>query len=252
LIKTRQNIYNSTNDIFKDFHEIRKSIELTLNDEKISFFIRTFAFSLFHQFSKKEHLAHSRDATNIIILSKNHNDHDLRENLSWDEIKRRINLHWLIIDNQSINSRLFYNHANNIETFAMITHRVTVGLSWTRARASNSRVGQDWTYLICPGGLNGFEFLSDELNRTSTFDRAGWSGSSSCPTGWIEQAYLSVERPTRISAHTKSSNWETNPRVDHQILPDELNWTNNSVRRVELNKQSCPSPSSGLARVSWP
>ncbi len=52
-IKTRQNIYNSTNDIFKNFHEIRESIELTLNDEEILLFIRAFAFSLFHQFAKK-------------------------------------------------------------------------------------------------------------------------------------------------------------------------------------------------------
>jgi hypothetical protein len=80
-IKTRQNIYNSTSDIFKNFHEIRESIELMLNDEKILFFIRTFAFSLFHQFSKKQHLVHSRDATSI-ILSKNDNDRNLRQNLS--------------------------------------------------------------------------------------------------------------------------------------------------------------------------
>jgi hypothetical protein len=129
---------------------------------------------------------------------------------------------------------------------------VTVGLGWTRARASNPRVGQGWTHLICPGGLDGFGFLSDGLNRTSTFGRAGWSDSGSCSTGWIGQVSLSVGRSTRISAHTKSSGWEANPRVGHQILPDGLDWTDNSVRRVELDKQSCPSPSPGLARVSWP
>jgi hypothetical protein len=133
----------------------------------------------------------------------------------------------------------------------VVFDRVAVGLGWTRARASNPRVGQGWTHLICPGGLDGFGFLSDGLDRTSTFGRADWSGSSSCPTDWIGQAYLSVGRSTRISAHTKSSDWKANPRVDHQILSDELNWTDNSVRRVELDKQFCPSPSSELARVSW-
>ncbi len=85
-IKTRQNIYNSANDIFKKFHEIRESIKLTSNDQKILLFIRAFAFSLFHQFSKKQHLTHSRDATSI-ILSKDDNDRNLRQNLSWDEVK---------------------------------------------------------------------------------------------------------------------------------------------------------------------
>jgi hypothetical protein len=90
-IKTRQSIYNSTSDIFKNFHEIRESIELTSNDEEISLFVRTFALSLLHQFSKKQHFAHSRDATNV-ILSENDDNRDLLENLSRDDIKRRINL----------------------------------------------------------------------------------------------------------------------------------------------------------------
>jgi hypothetical protein len=90
-IKARQNIYNSANDIFKDFHEIRESIELTSNDEKILLFVRTLALSLLHQFSKKQHLAHSRDATSV-ILSEDDDNRDLLENLSRDDIKRRINL----------------------------------------------------------------------------------------------------------------------------------------------------------------
>ncbi len=52
-IKSRLNIYNSTNEILKNFHEIRESIELTSNDEEIFLLVRTFALSLFHQFSKK-------------------------------------------------------------------------------------------------------------------------------------------------------------------------------------------------------
>jgi hypothetical protein len=120
-IKTRQNIYNSTNDIFKNFHEIRESIELTSNDEEILSLIRAFALSLFHQFSKKQHLAYSRDATSV-ILSENDDDRDLLENLSRDDIKRRINLQWLIIDTSSTNQKHFYNHANNIKTFATIAN----------------------------------------------------------------------------------------------------------------------------------
>jgi hypothetical protein len=90
-IKTRQSIYHSANDIFKSFHEIRELIELTSNDEKISLLVRTLAFSLLHQFSKKQHLAHSRDATSV-ILSEDDDNRDLLENLSRDSIKRRINL----------------------------------------------------------------------------------------------------------------------------------------------------------------
>jgi hypothetical protein len=90
-IKARQNIYNSANDIFKSFHEIRESIELTSNDEEIFFLVRTYALSLLHQFSKRQHLAHSRDATNV-ILSENDDNRDLLENLSRNDIQRRINL----------------------------------------------------------------------------------------------------------------------------------------------------------------
>jgi hypothetical protein len=121
LIKTRQNIYISTSNIFKKFHEIRESIELTLNDEEIFFFIRAFAFSLLHQFSKKQHLAHSRDATNV-ILNENDDDRDLLGNLSRNDIKRKINLQWLIIDTSSTNRRHFYNHADSIKTFATIAN----------------------------------------------------------------------------------------------------------------------------------
>ncbi len=90
-IKTRQNIYNSTSDIFKNFHEIRESIELTLNDEEIFLFIQTFAFSLLHQFLKRQHLAHSRDAMSV-ILSEDDDNRNLLENLSRNDIKRRIKL----------------------------------------------------------------------------------------------------------------------------------------------------------------
>jgi hypothetical protein len=90
-IKARQSIYHSANDIFKNFHEIRELIELTSNDEKISFLVRAFAFSLLHQFSKRQHLSQLRDATSV-ILSENDDNRDLLENLSRDSIKRRINL----------------------------------------------------------------------------------------------------------------------------------------------------------------
>ncbi len=120
-IKARQNIYHSASDIFKNFHEIRESIELTSNDEEILLLVRALAFSLLHQFSKKQHLAHSRDATNV-ILSENDDNRDLLENLSRDNIKRRINLQWLIIDTSSTNWRHSYNHADSIETFATIAN----------------------------------------------------------------------------------------------------------------------------------
>jgi hypothetical protein len=64
---------------------------LTSNDEEISLLVRTLALSLLHQFSKKQHLAHSRDATSV-ILSEGGDNRDLLENLSRDSIERRINL----------------------------------------------------------------------------------------------------------------------------------------------------------------
>jgi hypothetical protein len=45
--------------------------------------------------------------------------------LSRDDIKRRINLQWLIIDTSSTNWRHSYNHADNIETFATIANDTT-------------------------------------------------------------------------------------------------------------------------------
>jgi hypothetical protein len=99
---TRQNIYNSANDIFKNFHEVRESIELKSNDEKILLLIRAFALSLLHQFSKRQNFAHSRDATSVILSEDDDNRH-LLENLSRDDIKRKINLQWLIIDTSLIN-----------------------------------------------------------------------------------------------------------------------------------------------------
>jgi hypothetical protein len=75
--------------------------------------------------------------------------------------------------------------------------------------------------------------------------RAGRTGSSSCPTGWIghsrvtdgfesRQAYLSVGRLIRISTHTKISSWAANPilGLDGQFCFDGLGWTSKSVRRV--------------------
>jgi hypothetical protein len=97
---------------------------LTSNDEKISLLVRAFALSLLHQFSKKQHLAHSRDATNV-ILSEDDDNRDLLENLSRDSIERRINLQWLIIDTSSTDWRHSYNHVDSIETFATIADKTT-------------------------------------------------------------------------------------------------------------------------------
>jgi hypothetical protein len=90
-IRSRQSIYNSTNEIFENFHEIRESIELTSNDEEISLLVRTLALSLLHQFSKRQHLAHSRSATSV-ALNKDDNDRSLFKNLSRSDIERRVNL----------------------------------------------------------------------------------------------------------------------------------------------------------------
>jgi hypothetical protein len=129
--------------------------------------------------------------------------------------------------------------------------RVTVGLGWTRARASNPRVGQGWTYPSRPSGSDGLGFLSERVGRIGVFVRAGYSGSDFCPTNWIGQAYLFVGHSIRISAHTKISSWALKPWVEQSILSDGLSWTSNFVRRIDLGIKFCSSPSSELARVSW-
>jgi hypothetical protein len=122
--------------------------------------------------------------------------------------------------------------------------KVTVGLGWTRARASNPRVGQGWTHLICPRGLDGFGFLFDGLNRMIPSVRANWTDSGSCSTCWIGRAYLFVGHSTRILTHKKSRiEWsilELNDQscstgwAEQEILSDELTWVVNLVRARAL------------------
>jgi hypothetical protein len=89
----------------------------------------------------------------------------------------------------------------------LVKCRVIVELGWTRARASNPRVGQGWTYPSRPSGSDGLGFLSERVERVEVFVWANYSSSHFCSTNWIEQTYLSVEHSIRISTHTKISNW---------------------------------------------
>ncbi len=96
---------------------------------------------------------------------------------------------------------------------------MVVGLNWTRARAFNPRVGQGGTHSFCPGGLDGFGFLSGRIGRVRVLvrrvesDRSICSSNAQpefrpiqkarvgrptlglaikfCPTGWTKQAILS-------------------------------------------------------------
>jgi hypothetical protein len=98
-------------------------------------------------------------------------------------------------------------------------HRVAVGLGWTRARASNPRIGQGWTHSFCSRELNGFEFLFERIDRVRILvrrielnrhtcssstqfksrliqkSRIEWSilglNDQVCSTDWAEQAILS-------------------------------------------------------------
>ncbi len=112
--------------------------------------------------------------------------------------------------------------------------RVIVGLGWTRARASNPRFGQGWTQCLSPTGWTGQALLAERIDRIRVFVRRVGSNTAFRPTNWIGQAYLFVEHSTRISAHTKISDWAANSRVGPRILSDELDWTDNSVRRIDL------------------
>ncbi len=135
--------------------------------------------------------------------------------------------------------------------FSLCFTRVIVELSWTRARAFNSRFEQDWTYSSRPSESNELEFLSERIERIEIFVRTNYSSSNFCSTNWIEQTYLFVEHSIRISNHTKISSWIINCRIERSILFYELSWTSNFVRRIDLSDQSCSSPSSELARMFW-
>jgi hypothetical protein len=135
--------------------------------------------------------------------------------------------------------------------FLFIRRRITVELSWTRARAFNSRFEQNWTYLSRPSESNELGFLSERVERIEVFVRASYSSSNFCSTNWIEQTYLFVEHSTRISAHTKISSWALKSWVEQSSLPDEQSWASNFVRRIGLIIKFCSSPSTELAWVFW-
>ncbi len=108
--------------------------------------------------------------------------------------------------------------------------RSTLGLSRVGHRSPVRRVE--------PGS----PVLSERVERVRVFVRRVESNTAFRPTNWIGQAYLFVEHPTRISAHTKISGWAANPRVGPRILFDGLNWTDNSVRRIGLGDQTLSEP----------
>ncbi len=121
---------------------------------------------------------------------------------------------------------------------------MTVGLGWTRARASNPRFGQGWTQCLSPTGWTGQALLAERVDRVRVFVRRIESNTAFRSTNWIEQAYLFVEHSTRISAHTKISGWAANPKVEPRILFDGLDWTDNSVRRIDLDDHTLFEPES--------
>jgi hypothetical protein len=122
-----------------------------------------------------------------------------------------------------------------------VINKVNVELNWIRARMFYSRFEQNWTYSSRSSESNELRFLFERITRARIFVLRVESNMRFCLTSWIEQTYLFVEHSTRVLIHTKISSWAFKSWIEQSFLFDELNWTSNSVRRIDLNDQVCSS-----------
>jgi hypothetical protein len=118
--------------------------------------------------------------------------------------------------------------------------RPTLGLGRVGLGPSPDGLGR--VHRFCPGGLDGFGFLFDGLDRTQSSDRRVGSNRSICLSN--AQPEFRLIQKARIGRSILgliikfcSTDW-----TKQTTLSDGLAWV---IR-------SCPSPSPGLARVSWP
>ncbi len=132
-------------------------------------------------------------------------------------------------------------------------NRVAVGLSWTRARASNPRFEQGWVHSFCPKELNELEILFERIKRVRVLVRRIKSNRHTCSSNWIEQEFLFAR--TFNSSLLYESIFELSAQLTNRTIVLRFsNWvrTLSSVRRVDLSDQILFNPSPELARMSWP
>jgi hypothetical protein len=126
--------------------------------------------------------------------------------------------------------------------------RVVVGLSWTRARVSNPRFGQGWTYPSRPSGSDGLGFLSGRITRARTFvwriesDRHSCSSNAQSEFRLIQKAR--VERSILgLIIKFCSTDW-----TEQAILFAPELWASSGVLTLGLGFGFCPSNWVGLKK----
>ncbi len=87
-------------------------------------------------------------------------------------------------------------------------NRMTVGLSWTRARAFNSRFGQGWTQCLSPTGWTGQALLTERIDRVRVFVRRVGSNKNFCPLERSIRACCMAETRVEYSTHELNDHFE--------------------------------------------
>jgi hypothetical protein len=126
--------------------------------------------------------------------------------------------------------------------------RVTVGLGWTRARASNPRFGQGWTYLFCSSGLVGFGCLFERIDRIRVLVRRIESDRHTCSSN--TQSEFRLIQKSRIewsilglNDQICSTNW-----AEQAILSEPEPWASSDVLTLGLGFGFCSSDWVGLKK----
>ncbi len=127
-------------------------------------------------------------------------------------------------------------------------HRVAVGLSWTRARVSNPRFGQGWTYPSRPSGSDGLGFLSGRVTRARTFVRRIGSDRHSCPSD-AQSEFRPIQK-ARVGRPTLGLVIKFCPTgwTGQAILSEPEPWASSGVLTLGLGFGFCPSGWVGLKK----
>jgi hypothetical protein len=126
--------------------------------------------------------------------------------------------------------------------------RVAVGLGWTRARASNPKVGQDWAHSFCSRGLDGFGFLFERIDRIRILVRRIESNRHTCSSGTQSESRLIQKSRVewsilRLNDQVCFTNW-----AEQAILSEPELWVSSGVLILRLGFGFCSSSWIGLKK----
>jgi hypothetical protein len=91
--------------------------------------------------------------------------------------------------------------------------RMTVELSWTRARASNPRFGQGWTQCLSSTDWTGQALLAERVDRIRIFVRRVESNKNFCSLERSTRACCMIETRVECSTHELSDHFEVSDWV---------------------------------------